>query len=204
MHQLSNFQVISLCSTMAELDFRNSLNQITCPGWIVWGEKDKANKKASGELAEFLKHSQCREIPKTGHEVNLEIPEKLASLLREFYKTIRPRMLAAKFPGRCLHRRRRSADDADRSFHFFDRLMDTICFSEIIEREPGRFISGKRGAPRAGRPARQNCSPPGSVSPTGLSRRRLPARQGWGTGRCGIGSRSDTGRRKRRPWRAVR
>lgn len=79
---------ISLCSTMAELDFSNSLNQVSCPVLVVCGGKDKTNKKASIELANNLIHSQFKEIPETGHEVNLESPEKLASLLQEFYKSI--------------------------------------------------------------------------------------------------------------------
>ena len=79
---------ISLCSTMAELDFSDSLNQVSCPVLVVCGEKDKANKKASIELADILKHSKFKEISEAGHEVNLESPEKLASLLREFYKSI--------------------------------------------------------------------------------------------------------------------
>ena len=79
---------ISLCNTMVELDFSDSINQVSCPVLIVCGEKDKANKKASIELADILKHSQFKEISEIGHEVNLESPEKLASILREFYKTI--------------------------------------------------------------------------------------------------------------------
>lgn len=79
---------IRLCSTMAELDFSDSLDQVSCPVLVVCGEKDKANKKASIELANILKHSQFKEIPEAGHEVNLESPEKLASILQEFYKSI--------------------------------------------------------------------------------------------------------------------
>ena len=79
---------ISLCNTMAELDFSDSINQVSCPVLIVCGGKDKANKTASIELTDILKHSQFKEISETGHEVNLESPEKLASILREFYKTI--------------------------------------------------------------------------------------------------------------------
>ena len=71
-----------------KLDFSDSLNQISCPALVVCGEKDKANKKASIELTDILKCSQFKEIPETGHEVNLESPEKLASLLREFYISI--------------------------------------------------------------------------------------------------------------------
>ena len=79
---------ISLCDSMVELDFSGSLNQVSCPVLVVCGEKDKANKRASIELADIMKHSQFKEIPRTGHEVNLESPEELASLLRKFYKSI--------------------------------------------------------------------------------------------------------------------
>lgn len=79
---------ISLCSSMAELDFSDALNQITCPTLIVCGEKDKVNKKASIELSERLKYAQFREVSETGHEVNLESPEKLTLLLRAFYESI--------------------------------------------------------------------------------------------------------------------
>ena len=37
--------VINLCSTMAELDFSDSLHKVSCPVLIVCGEKDNANKK---------------------------------------------------------------------------------------------------------------------------------------------------------------
>ena len=74
---------------MAELDFSASLNRVSCPVLIVCGENDKANKKASIELAKILQHSQFEEIPETGHEVNLESPQKLASLLQGFYTSIR-------------------------------------------------------------------------------------------------------------------
>ena len=79
---------IRLCSTMSELDFSDSLDQVSCPVLVVCGEKDKANKKASTELANILAQSQFKEIPEAGHEVNLESPEKLASILQEFYKSI--------------------------------------------------------------------------------------------------------------------
>ena len=49
---------------MAELDFSDSLSQISRPALVVCGEKDKANKKASIELADILKCSQFKEISK--------------------------------------------------------------------------------------------------------------------------------------------
>ena len=49
--------VISLCGTMTELDFSDSLCKVSCPALIVCGEKDNANKKASRELASYLSDS---------------------------------------------------------------------------------------------------------------------------------------------------
>lgn len=53
----SKADAISLCGTMAELDFRDSLCKVSCPALIVCGEKDNANKKASKELAGYLSDS---------------------------------------------------------------------------------------------------------------------------------------------------
>ena len=81
--------VISLCGTMAELDFRDSLHKVSCPVLIVCGEKDNANKKTSKELCHYLNNSCFHELMKTGHEANLEAPEELAIVLQEFYDSIR-------------------------------------------------------------------------------------------------------------------
>ena len=79
---------ISLCKTMAELDFRDSLCHVSCPVLLVCGEKDSANKKASKELAGYLNHSSFLELPETGHEANVESPEKLSVVLQKFYDSI--------------------------------------------------------------------------------------------------------------------
>lgn len=81
--------VISLCGTMAELDFTESLHNVSCPVLIVCGEKDNANKKASKELACYLSKSSVYELLKTGHEVNIEAPEKIAMVLQKFYDNIK-------------------------------------------------------------------------------------------------------------------
>ena len=81
--------VISLCGTMAELDFRDSLHNVSCPVLIVCGEKDNANKKASKELCHYLNNSYFHELMKTGHEANIEAPEELAIVLQQFYDSIR-------------------------------------------------------------------------------------------------------------------
>ena len=81
--------VISLCGTMAELDFTESLHNVSCPVLIVCGEKDNANKKASKELTRYLSKSFFYELLKTGHEVNIEAPEEMAIVLQKFYDNIK-------------------------------------------------------------------------------------------------------------------
>lgn len=81
--------VISLCGTMAKLDFTDSLHNVSCPVLIVCGEKDNANKKASKELTRYLSKSFFYELLKTGHEVNIEAPEEIAILLQKFYDNIK-------------------------------------------------------------------------------------------------------------------
>jgi pimeloyl-ACP methyl ester carboxylesterase len=72
---------IKLTSSMAELDFSDRLEDIQCPTLIVCGEKDKANKQASQDLAENIPNSILHLIENTGHEVNIEAPEKLGTIL---------------------------------------------------------------------------------------------------------------------------
>lgn len=81
--------VISLCGTMAKLDFTDSLHNVSCPVLIVCGEKDHANKKASKELTRYLSKSFFYELLKTGHEVNIEAPEEIAIVLQKFYDNIK-------------------------------------------------------------------------------------------------------------------
>ena len=78
-------QLIRLCATMGELDFRGSLSEITCPTLVLCGQRDTANQKAARELAALVKDAQLHIIPGAGHEVNLDAPEKLSELLCHFY-----------------------------------------------------------------------------------------------------------------------
>ena len=77
--------VISLCGTMAELDFSDSLHKVSCPVLLVCGEKDTANKKTSKELCQYLHNACFHELAKTGHEANIEAPKELAIVLQRFY-----------------------------------------------------------------------------------------------------------------------
>ncbi len=84
----SKAEFISLCGSMAVLDFSGSVKNITCPALIIYGEKDSANKKASEELNNLLKNSELQIIKGSGHEVNIEEPNKLAEVLENFYSSI--------------------------------------------------------------------------------------------------------------------
>ena len=82
---LSKADAAGLCKTMAYLDFGGSLGKIKCPTLIVCGEKDRANIKASRELAVKIKSSRLVTVENAGHEIYSDAPEKLAEILREFY-----------------------------------------------------------------------------------------------------------------------
>ncbi len=79
---------ITLCSSMADLDFSHQLDQLTCPVLVVCGQKDKANQKASIELAKRLPNAHYVEIVNAGHEVNLEAPRELVNVLTHFFATL--------------------------------------------------------------------------------------------------------------------
>lgn len=78
-------EFIRLCKTMMELDFSDSIQNISCPVLIVCGERDYANKNAAVKLADLLKDAELKIISGSGHEVNREAPERLAEALRAFY-----------------------------------------------------------------------------------------------------------------------
>lgn len=84
--QKKNF--ITLCGSMADLDFSVSLERVSCPVLILCGQKDKANKQAAKELAQALNQARFQELPETGHEANRESPEQLAQVLQHFYDAV--------------------------------------------------------------------------------------------------------------------
>ena len=76
---------ISLCASMAKLDFSHSLDKISCPVLVVCGEKDNVNKKAAKELVNHFKDAKYLELSNTGHEANVESSKELAIELDKFY-----------------------------------------------------------------------------------------------------------------------
>lgn len=63
---MSKNDVIRLAHSMRSLDFRSGLKDIKCPVTILCGEKDRANLKASRQLAELLSQSKLRIVPGGG------------------------------------------------------------------------------------------------------------------------------------------
>ena len=75
--------MISISKSMKHLDYRANLAAVKCPVYIVCGEKDKANLKAAKSLNNVLEHSEMIIIDGTGHEVNVEVPNKLAAIIQK-------------------------------------------------------------------------------------------------------------------------
>lgn len=82
----SKEQMISLTSSMQQLNFSDSLDHISCPTLILCGEKDRVNQKASKEMNQKIKASTFSFIAQSGHEVNTDAPRELAKQIKQFYQ----------------------------------------------------------------------------------------------------------------------
>lgn len=80
---MSKKDVIRLAHSMRSLDFRSGLKDIKCPVTILCGEKDRANLKASRQLAELLSQSKLRIVPGAAHELNKCAPEAIADVWKK-------------------------------------------------------------------------------------------------------------------------
>lgn len=80
---MSKNDVIRLAHSMRSLDFRSRLKDIKCPVTILCGEKDRANLKASRQLAELLSQSKLRIVPGAAHELNKCAPEAIADVWKK-------------------------------------------------------------------------------------------------------------------------
>lgn len=82
---ISKKDFIKLTNSMMDLNFNEGLKNISCPVLLLCGEKDKANKKATKNLAERISKAEMKFIKNAKHEVNNDAPEKLADILNDFY-----------------------------------------------------------------------------------------------------------------------
>ena len=79
---------IKLAESMTGFDFSDKLSNIPCPTLIVCGEKDRPNRKAAESMAANIPNAQLRTITGAGHEVNVDAPQDLASLLQAFFEGV--------------------------------------------------------------------------------------------------------------------
>lgn len=75
---------ITLSKSMMDLDFSEDVKNVQCRTLILYGEKDRANKKAAKQLSELIPDAKMTKILGAGHEINKDAPEKLAAILDEF------------------------------------------------------------------------------------------------------------------------
>ncbi|WP_455543466.1 alpha/beta fold hydrolase [Intestinibacter sp.] len=61
------------------------LKDIHCEVLVICGEKDKANKSASSQLAQLIPNAKAITIAGAGHEVNIDCPAKLGKELEKFF-----------------------------------------------------------------------------------------------------------------------
>ena len=82
----SKHDFILLTNSMMELDFSKDLKRVQCNTLVLCGENDRANKRAAKKLADQILKAEIRTVKGAGHEINVEAPEQLASILNEFLR----------------------------------------------------------------------------------------------------------------------
>jgi pimeloyl-ACP methyl ester carboxylesterase len=80
---------ISLTDSMADLDFSDNLQDISCAALVICGANDGANKKEAKRLAANIPGAEYFVLANAGHEANVENPELLAEKLAEFYASLK-------------------------------------------------------------------------------------------------------------------
>lgn len=83
-------RVLQLCGSLMDLDLSEALRRVSCPVLVLCGSRDRANKRASAELAQLLSGAEFHIVEGAGHALNREAPEQLAALIRDFYARALP------------------------------------------------------------------------------------------------------------------
>lgn len=84
----SKNNMISISSSMRNLDYSDKIKRISCPVYIVCGNKDKANMKATIKLNQLLPESSLHLVCNAKHEVNIDKPYELADIINKAYDEI--------------------------------------------------------------------------------------------------------------------
>ena len=77
---------VNLTNSMADLDIKSKVDNIKCKALILCGEKDNVNMESAKQLSRNIKDSKLKIIKNAGHEVNIEKPKELASVISEYWK----------------------------------------------------------------------------------------------------------------------
>ena len=83
---ISKRHFLQIINSMMNLDFKEELKNISCATLIICGEKDIFNKKAAKNLKKNIHDSHLVIIKKSGHVMNIDDPENLATEIEIFYK----------------------------------------------------------------------------------------------------------------------
>ena len=77
---------ISLVNSMSNLDIEINLDKITCKTLILCGVKDNQNMESAKILNKSINNSSFKTIDNSSHEVNVDNPKELASIIYNFWK----------------------------------------------------------------------------------------------------------------------
>ncbi len=80
--------VIGFTKSAKKLDLSEEVERITCPTFVVIGEKDSVNMKSAMFLRDKISTSDIMIIEGAGHQVNTEEPATLAEAINGFYKNL--------------------------------------------------------------------------------------------------------------------
>lgn len=79
-------QLLNFSNSMRSLDLRGGIARVKCPVYILCGEQDKPNRKASEMLHQMLPQSTLHIVPGAGHEMNRETPDAIVKALHNLMK----------------------------------------------------------------------------------------------------------------------
>lgn len=79
---------LTLSQSMERLSLQPSLSRVVCPTLILYGQKDRVNKKAAIDLSRLIRQSRLEAIAAAGHEINIEQPGYLGEALNVFYASV--------------------------------------------------------------------------------------------------------------------
>ncbi len=84
-YAVPTYQIGFITRNLAMIPCIRHLKDIHCEVLVICGEKDKANKSASSQLAQLIPNAKAITIAGAGHEVNIDCPAKLGKELEKFF-----------------------------------------------------------------------------------------------------------------------